>query len=75
MLDQDICKAALTDFAISKWSRGIDKLIFSSTLKQRLASIAMQIVFINDLCKEFSLAYNLNTSSLRAYTQGIIRIL
>ncbi len=33
MLDQDACKAVLTDFAISKWPRGIDELMFFSVLR------------------------------------------
>ncbi len=49
MLDQDACKAALTDFAISKWPRKIDELMFSSVLRQRLASAATRIISINDL--------------------------
>ncbi len=75
MLDQDACQATLTDFAISKWLCGIDKLMFSSALKQRLAGAIAQIVSINDLRKKLSLACNLNTSSLRAHVQEIVCIL
>lgn len=49
--------------------------MFPSALRQRLASIAMQIVFVDNLRKELSLAYNLNTSSLRAHRQKIVTIL
>ncbi len=75
MLDQDDCKAALTDFAISKWPCGMDELMFSSALRQRLASTAARIVSIDDLHKELSPACNLNTSSLRAHAQEIVSIL
>ncbi len=75
MSDQNTCKAALTDFARVKWPHGMDELIFSSALRQRLASVAVQIVSIDDLCKELSPACHLNTSSLRAHTQEIMSIL
>ncbi len=74
-VDQDACKAALTDFAKSKWPYGIDELMFSSALRQRLASAAMRIVSIDDLRKKLSPACNLNTSSLRAHAQEIVSIL
>ncbi len=75
MLNQDACKAALTDFAISKWLYGMDELMFSSILRQRLASVVAQIVSIDDLRKELSPTCNLNTSSLRAHVQEIVSIL
>lgn len=65
----------MTNFAISKWSRRINKLIFSSALRQRLASTTTQIVSVNNLCKKLSLAYNLNASSLKAHLQEIVIIL
>ena len=45
----------------------MDKLMFLSTLRQKLASAAVQIIYINDLRKQLSLACHLNTSSLKAY--------
>ncbi len=53
----------------------MDKLIFSSALRQKLASAAMQIISIDDLCKELSLACNLNISGLRVHVQEIVSIL
>lgn len=53
----------------------MNKLMFSSALRQKLASTTVRIVSINDLCKKLSLVCNLNTSSLRAYAQKIISIL
>ncbi len=75
MSDQDACKATLTDFAISKGPCRMDELMFSSALKQKLASTAARIVSIDDLRKELSLACNHNTSSLRAHVQKIVSIL
>ncbi len=75
ILDQNACKAALTDFAILKWPCGIDELMFSNALREKLASAAMQIVSINDLRKELNPACNLNTSSLKIHAQEIVSIL
>ena len=73
--DQNAYETALTDFAISKWLYRINKLMFSIALRQKVASTAIWIVSVNDLCKELSLACNLNTSSLRVYVQAIVIIL
>lgn len=43
----------------------MNKLIFSSALKQKFANTFIQIVSIDELYKELCLAYNLNTSSLK----------
>lgn len=43
-------------------------------LRQKLANTTTQIVSIDNLGKELSLAYNLNTNSLRAYMQEIVII-
>ncbi len=75
MSDQNTCKAILTDFAISKWPCGINKLMFSSALRQKLASTAMRIISINDLYKKLSPVYHLNTSSLKVHLQEIVNIL
>ena len=75
MSDQNTCKAAMTDFATSKWFCEMDELIFSNALRQKFASFATRIVSINDLHKELSLACHLNISSLRAHIQEIISIL
>lgn len=48
--------------------------MFPSVLRQRLASVAMRIVSVNDLFKELSLVCNLNISSLRAHVQEIVII-
>lgn len=53
----------------------MDKLMFSSILRQRLASITIEIVSINDLRKEFRPACNLNTSSLKVHIQEIVSVL
>lgn len=53
----------------------MDKLIFSSTLKQKLACAAAQIVSIDDLCRKLSLTCYFNFSSLKAHAQEIISIL
>ena len=49
--------------------------MFSSILRERLASVVIQIISVNDLCKELSPIYNFNTSNLRAYAQKIVKIL
>lgn len=49
--------------------------MFSSVLRQRLASAVMRNVSIDDLYKELSPACNLNTSSLRLHAQEIVSIL
>lgn len=51
MSDQNNDKAVLTDFQIIKQTYRIKKLIFSGTLIQNLANIAMRIIFINNLYK------------------------
>lgn len=75
ILDQNAYKAALTDFAISKWPYRIDELMFFMILRQKLASATAQIICIDDLFKELSPACNLNTSSLRMHVQVIGTIL
>ncbi len=75
MLDQNACKAALTNFTTAKWPHRMDALMFSSALRQRLASTATRIVSINDLRKELSLVCHLNTSNLRVHAQEIVSIL
>lgn len=37
----------------------MDKLIFFIAVKQKLENTIVQIIYINDLCKKLSLAYNL----------------
>lgn len=49
--------------------------MFSSMLRQRLASTAVWIISINDLRKKLSPVCNLNTNSLRAHMQKIVIIL
>lgn len=49
--------------------------MFSSALRQKLASIAIQIISINDLRKKLSLVSHLNTSSLKIHAQEIVNIL
>lgn len=44
-------------------------------LRQKLASIAVRIIYINNLYKKLCLAYNLNISSLKMHAQIIIIIL
>lgn len=44
-------------------------------LKQKLASIIIQIIFIHNLCKKLTPAYNLHTISLKTYEKEIISIL
>lgn len=53
----------------------MDYLIFFIILKQKLTNAAIQIVFVNNLCKALNLVCNLNTSSLRVYAQVIVTIL
>lgn len=45
----------------------MDKFIFPSVLRQKMASASTQIVSIKNLCKKLSPAYNLLTSSLKAH--------
>ena len=75
MSNQNACKATLTVFTISKWPYKINKLMFSSTLKQNLANAAMRIVSIHNLYKKLCPAYHLNISSLKAHMPKIVNIL
>lgn len=49
--------------------------MFFNTLRQRLASVAMRIVSVNDLYKKLSPACNFNTSNLKIHMQEIVIIL
>lgn len=75
MSDQNDYKAILTDFRILKQPYRIDKLIFFNIQKQKLTSDTARIVSIDDIYKEFYLAYNFNTNSLKTHIQGIVSII
>lgn len=67
MSNQNDCKTIFINFVISKKPYEIDELMFSSALRQKLASTITQIVSIDNLRKELSSACNLNINSLKVY--------
>ena len=65
----------LTAFAEEKWPRGMDKLMFSASLREQIAKAAVQIENVEDLCKELNPICNLAISTLKAYAKDIVSII
>ena len=65
----------LTAFAEEKWPRGMDKLMFSDSLRVQIAKAMVQIENVKDLRKELNPICNFAISTLKAYAEDIVSII
>lgn len=69
------CVRALNEFAATIWPRGMDALMFSRRLRERISSKAAQIESVDDLRRVLHPACALATSSLRVHADAIVNII
>ncbi|MCJ1266411.1 hypothetical protein MMC22_006296 [Lobaria immixta] len=73
-ISKEACKAALAKFAVEVWPNGTDELMFSSTLRQKIACAGVRIASVEDLRKELRPVCVLERSHLSLHADDIVKL-
>lgn len=71
---REICRAGLDSLARAMWPKGMDKSMFPSALRQKIANAASRITFVEDLRNVLSPAHILEEGSLMEHADSIVAI-